>query len=296
MDYERLDRQASANALTDLHVHTEYSDGADSLEDVLSKAQAADIRDLALTDHDTAHWFTQSGTDAFFRAKALGMSLVRGVEVSAIDHASGKKAHILGYWPGCEPFVPLHLLPFFRTVQDSRNTASLRIIARLQFLGYPITIEDVRANCLADQVFKHHIIKTMYKKGLIPEMMGDFYRQHFRQGGDCYFPVAYVPAADVVAAICADHGFAVLAHPGQQQNYSIIPSLAEAGLMGIEYLHPTHSENDRILVASYSEKFGLFKTAGSDYHGIFTPPRHLGHYSLSGENRDELVRAGLLQR
>lgn len=282
--------------MSDLHVHTQYSDGSNTPEEVFDKACTLGIRYLALTDHDTVHWLTQYGIDAFHRAETFGISLTRGVEISARDYETGKKTHILGYWPGCESFAPVHLLPFCLTIQQRRTEVSLRQIAVLQSLGYPISIDDVRADCKADQIFKHHILNTMYQKGLIPDIMGDVYRQHFRRGGDCFFDIEYVPAQDVVAAIRADNGYPVLAHPGQQHNYESVPSLVEAGLMGIEYQHPSHTEEDRFKISALSNKFGLFRTAGSDFHGAYHTGRTLGSQSLSQNDTEELIRIGLLQK
>ena len=282
--------------MSDLHVHTEYSDGSNTPDEIFDMAVSLGIRYLALTDHDTVHWLTQNGIDAFHKAEKHGISLTRGVEISARDYETGKKTHILGYWPGCESFVPEHLLPYCRSIQQRRTEVSLRQITVLQNLGYPISIADVRANCKADQIFKHHILNTMYRKGLIPDIMSDFYRNHFRRGGDCFFDIEYVPAQDVVAAIRADNGYPVLAHPGQQNNYESLPALVEAGLMGIEYLHPSHTDEDRSKITALSNKYGLFRTAGSDFHGAYHPGRTLGSYSLSQNDTDKLINIGLLQK
>jgi len=281
--------------ISDLHVHSEYSDGSNTPEEIFEMARTLGIRDIALTDHDTTHWLTQSGLDAYYQAETFGISLIRGIEVSAKDYSTGKKAHILGYWPGCESFVPAHLLPFCRTMQVRRTEVSRMQVKVLQNLGLPVTISEIEDVSKGDQIFKHQILRTLFDKGLIDETMGDFYRQHFRRGGDCFFEIEYVPAQDVVAAIIADHGYPVLAHPGQQKNFESVPSLKEAGLMGIEYLHPAHTKEDRFSILALSKEFDLFKTAGSDYHGAYHQSRSLGSCSLSKDDRDELVKIGLLQ-
>ena len=296
MNIEKEEVHAGKSVLSDLHVHTEYSDGSNSPDEVFEMARILDIHDLALTDHDTTHWLTQSGVDAFNRAQTFGISLIRGIEVSARDYDTGKKAHILGYWPGCESFMPVHLLPFCQTMQERRTEVSYQQIGVLQRLGIPVSVEEVLENCKADQIFKHHILKTLFEKGLINDIMGNFYRQHFRRGCDCYFDLEYVSAQDVVAAIRADNGYPVLAHPGQQKNYSSVPALTEAGLMGIEYLHPVHTEEDKTLITDLAQKYSLFKTAGSDFHGIYHQGRSLGSCILSDDDRDELVRRGLLKK
>lgn len=296
MSNDSDEAHAEKSVLSDLHVHTEYSDGSNTPDEIFELARTLDIHDLALTDHDTTHWLTQSGVDAFYRAQTFGISLIRGIEVSARDYDTGKKAHILGYWPGCESFEPVHLFPFCQIMKERRTEVSYRQIAVLQRLGIPISVEEVLGNCKADQIFKHHILKTLFEKGLINDIMGDFYRQHFRRGCDCYFDLEYVSAQDVVAAIRADNGYPVLAHPGQQKNFSSVPALSEAGLMGIEYLHPVHTEEDKSQITDLAQKFSLFKTAGSDFHGIYHQSRSLGSYILSDDDRDELVRQGLLKK
>ena len=64
-------------------------------------------------------------------------------------------------------------------------------------------------------------------------------------------------------------GLAVLAHSGQQQNFCLIPELSKNGLDGLEVNHHSNSESDKIIIRRYAEKYGLFLTGGSDFHGEF---------------------------
>ena len=70
--------------------------------------------------------------------------------MSARDCDTGKKAHILGYWPGCESFVPVHVSPFCKLMQERRTEVSSRQIAVLQRLGIPISLEEVMEHCKTD--------------------------------------------------------------------------------------------------------------------------------------------------
>lgn len=283
------------SARTDLHVHTVYSDGADLPETILDLAHLLGIRDLAFTDHDTTFWPDGRGSSVYPYAKDRGISLVRGVEMSAREAKTGKKAHILGYWPGCEPFSLPHLTPFCRMIRDRRNESAEKQIRVLNHLGFPIDFDEVQKNCQADMVFKHHILKTMRSRGLIPDAMGNFYREHFMRGGDCFFEIEYADALLVTEAIRKDGGFAVLAHPGQQKNLAIVPDLIEAGLSGIEYAHPCHDETVKKEIDRIANETGLLKTGGSDYHGEYTPGRILGTCTLSKTERANLCRAGFLK-
>ena len=281
--------------LTDLHVHTVYSDGADTPEKILDLAHERGIRDLAFTDHDTAFWPDGRGSEVYSYAKNRGINLIRGIEMSCRDYRTGKKAHILGYWPGCEPFLFPHLSPYCAMIRDRRNESASNQIDVLNRLGFPITFEAVRQNCRADMVFKHHILKTMHQLGMIPDTLGSFHREHFMRGGDCFFEIEYVDAQLVIEAIRKDGGYPVLAHPGQQNNLDSVPELAEAGLYGIEYRHPCNDDAVRKEIDRLAEMYRLEITAGSDFHGAFTPGRELGRYGLSEPERTLLCRTGFLE-
>lgn len=61
----------------------------------------------------------------------------------------------------------------------------------------------------------------------------------------------------------------MLAHPGQQDNFSVIPGLVAAGLSWIEWNHPSNGGEDRKKIMSYAGEYGLFLTGGSDFHGRY---------------------------
>lgn len=114
----------------------------------------------------------------------------------------------------------------------------------------------------------------------------------FKGGGIAQRDIEYVDMRDAVAAIAADGGLPVLAHPGQFDNYEALPALVDAGLAGIEKYHPDHDYRDTQLCEELAARYSLFCTGGSDYHGRFgkVPVPWLPFYSGPGvlrwENRD----------
>ena len=282
------------NLLTaDLHSHTVYSDGSDTPEEVLEKAGTLRLNFWALTDHDTLHWLSRPGRALYETSRKRGVCFVRGVELSTRDESSGKKAHILGYWPGNEEVSAPRVKALCRTMSQRRTQATLTQISILRSKGYDISEAEVRAVSAGDQLFKQDILKAMVEKNLFAEDFRDFYRLHFKKGGDCYQRIQYIPCVSAVEAIVRDGGFAVLAHPGQQDNLHILPDLKDAGLWGIEMRHPTHNAEYREKVGKAAKEYSLYMTGGSDYHGIFHPDRELGHYLMRGEEVEALRDAGL---
>ncbi len=107
--------------------------------------------------------------------------------------------------------------------------------------------------------------------GQAAEMFGDFYQKTFKNKGICHFDIDYIDAFDAVEAVKTAGGLAVLAHPGQQQNFYLIPELVRRGLDGLECNHHAHSDADRRAIRKYAASYGLFLTGGSDYHGSYEP-------------------------
>ena len=92
-----------------------------------------------------------------------------------------------------------------------------------------------------------------------------------KNGGICAFDITYLDLFEAVRVIREAGGLAVLAHSGQQKNFSLIPSLVSCGLAGLELNHPSHSEQDRAEIREYASEYGLFLTGGSDFHGEYEP-------------------------
>lgn len=257
--------------LADLHIHSTLSDGSDTRREILEKANARGIKVLAFTEHDSVAEY-ESGIAL---AKDYGITALPGVEISAFDFKTGKKAHILGlnYKDGknitalCEPLL------------ERRHKNSLIKIEILQEMGYKITADDVWRYA-SKYIYKQHILKYLVDSGQEDELFGKVYYTLFKQNGPCDFDIKYIDVNDAVRAITADGGKAILAHPAQQDNFELLPELVESGLWGIEIYHPMHTAEDHEKIAGLAKRFALYCTGGSDYHGIYTKNMHeLGAYS-----------------
>lgn len=244
----------------DLHIHSALSDGSQSVGEILGAAVRANLTHIAITDHDTA--------SGFAAAKALGakhgITVIPGVEFSAWDYERGVRAHILGY--AMRGFAPIEALG--APLLAKRHANSLKQIEVLRDLGYDITPEEV-AKKAGRHIYKQHIMHVMVEKGYAESIGGETFRRLFKNGGPCAFDIEYLDARDAVRAIKEAEGLAVLAHPGQQGNYSSIPALLDAGLDGLELMHHAHTAADRRRIADAAALYGLLLTGGSDSHGLY---------------------------
>lgn len=244
----------------DLHVHTTVSDCSEDVSVILNMAKETGITHIAFTDHDT----TKMAPEHISRAEAMGISAISGVEMSACDYDSGIRAHILGYGY----VTTSHIEKIGAETLRKRNENCLRQMEILRQLGYTIEEEKIREMALGC-IYKQHILAYLLKTGQTYAIFGDVYQKIFKNGGPCDFDIEYPRPEECVQAICSDGGTAVLAHPGQQNNYYLIPRLVESGLKGIEYNHPSHDEAQRKQVQRRAEEFGLLMTGGSDFHGAY---------------------------
>ena len=87
------------------------------------------------------------------------------------------------------------------------------------------------------------------------------------EGQPGYVPAIGVTAAEAIRQIKQAGGKAVLAHPGIVSEHWDFPAWVEAGLEGVEVYYPAHSFAMRQELVRLADKYGLFITAGSDYHG-----------------------------
>lgn len=254
----------------DLHLHTRVSDGSEDITKILKMAKEAGLTHLAITNHDT----TQMTEEYIEEAKKYGIHAIPGVEMSAYDTERGVRAHILGY----NYKTVSHIEAIGKETLRKRTENGLKYIEVLKQTGYKVDKEEILKLCTT-AIYKQDILAYLVKTGQTNAIFGDVYDKEFKKGGPCSFDVDYPDAVVCVKAICADGGIPVLAHPGQQNNFDLLSKLVNAGLKGIEYNHPSHDEKLRKRVEQEAERFGLFMTGGSDFHGAYEKTKtELGKY------------------
>lgn len=144
----------------DLHTHSSASDGTDAPADVVAAAAAAGLDVVALTDHDT----TAGWDEAAVAARAHGIALVRGTEVSA--RSRGISIHLLSYLQ--DPTHPALLAELDRTRRARLDRARL-IVERLA-ADHPITWQDVLEQSQdAVVVGRPHIADALVARGVVPD-------------------------------------------------------------------------------------------------------------------------------
>jgi predicted metal-dependent phosphoesterase TrpH len=256
----------------DLHVHSNVSDGVHSPRELVFMARARGLTAMALTDHDSV----RGVPSALVAGEELGVFVIPGVELSTdIEDA---EIHILGFYidmASARLHEVLDMLKFRRRERCSQ------ILDRLRTLGMDIPLEYVLGLGQEGFTGRSHIFKAMVNLGFAQpdKRRGDFQR-YLGKNGLAYVEHGGLSPEDAVRFVRDCSGVPVLAHPGTGIRLSVIESLINVGLEGIEAYHPTHSKETTGKWLKFAESRGLIVTGGSDFHKT-TPDEPYGLGSLA---------------
>ncbi len=241
----------------DLHTHTTASDGLLSPTELVQLAAAKDLKAVGITDHDTVGGLAE----AIKAGHSYNISIVPGVELST--ECDGLEIHILGYYIAWqEP----RFLAFLENMRQERQRRNLKIVARLQELGYDIKMEDVEKKALGDTVGRPHIAAALTEKGYVPSIKSAF-DTLLKKGQAAYAPRDAISPAEAIKLILTAGGVPVLAHPGVNRSDIYIQDMLAKGLQGIEVYYPLHDEPLVKYYLGLAAKYSLLATGGSDFHG-----------------------------
>lgn len=246
----------------DLHCHTTLSDGSLKVEEVISLASIEGIDFLALTDHDSIHSFY----DSKIIGERYGVHIIEGIELSCYDYKRERKVHILCY---CAQKSD-KLDEICARTQQARKKAGLQMLQAVM-RKYPIAPERI-AKFSSDSgcVYKQHIMRALFEAGYSLSIYGEFYQRLFDRGGIGYVPISYPDVRDVLKAVHAADGIAVMAHPMLYRSMDLLMELIDEDLLdGIEVWHPKNEEGITDILLKIALENNLLPTGGSDFHGLY---------------------------
>ncbi len=257
--------------LHDLHCHSLASDGALAPADVVSRAAAAGVQVLALTDHDE----TAGLAEAVVAAGRSGLALVNGVEVSVSWR--GVTLHIVGL--GIDPHHA-GLNAGLAQLREFRSWRAEEIARRLDKAGYPGSLAVARRHATGRIISRTHFARFLVEQGHAPEMRAVF-RKFLTQGKPGYVPGEWATLEAALGWIQAAGGVAVIAHPGRYKVTAtrlreLIEQFKGLGGAGIEVSSSSHSRDDLLRFAHLARHYGLYASIGSDFHAPDQPWAQLG--------------------
>ncbi|MGA2279374.1 MAG: PHP domain-containing protein [Verrucomicrobiota bacterium] len=262
----------------DLHLHTHFSDGTFSPEELTGHGQRLGFAALALTDHDSVEGCARMAA----ACGAAGIEFITGTELTA--ERNDTEVHLLGYFLDTQNERLLAELARFQAVRQDRIR---EMVARLNGLNLPLEAETVFALANCKSPGRPHVARAMVQAGLVKNLDEAFAR-FLKKNRPAWVPKAKMSALEGVELIHRAGGLAVMAHPGLNRTDEIIPALVEAGLDGIECFHTKHSTAMAERYLQIADKFHLLVTGGSDCHGFSKNKPLIGTVKLPYEHVEKL--------
>lgn len=268
---------------SDLHMHTLISDGRLSPEDLVCAAKQANLRYMAITDHDSVDGIIQLSKVGMYPDPEI--EILPGIEFSA--DVPAHEVHILGY--GIDVSDPL-LREKLDLVVKHRWLRFAKMMHNLQRLGFAISEAEVLAVAReARSIGRAHIAQALVAKRYFSSL-GEAFAETLHKNGPTYVPHYRLSPVEIIALIKSVGGVAVVAHPGQIGDDSILAQLIASGIDGIEAFHPKHDRTATERYAALARRHGLLITGGSDYHAIPTRyPAALGVFTVDDGYAEALL-------
>ncbi len=257
----------------DLQSHSQHSDGALSPREVVAAAAAAGVELLSLTDHDTVDGVREAA-DA---AARLGLRLVSGVEITAID-SDERDLHILGYVIDERDPGLLRHLEGYRADREARADA---MAAAIRQLGFELDDDALRDRVSEGKsVGRPHLAAAVVSRAANHDRLASegrldpsaFLKGYLIEGRPAFRPRRGPSVAQAIAAIHDAGGVAVWAHPfwdvaAAAEVLATIDRFRGAGIDGVECFYATHSREQAELLADRCAELGLLSTGSADFHG-----------------------------
>ncbi|MDD2189680.1 MAG: PHP domain-containing protein [Eubacteriales bacterium] len=279
--------------MIDLHIHSYYSDGTMSPEELVFHAKTKGAHTIAITDHDGMEGLRE-GEEA---GRQYGVNVLSGIELSTEDEGEFYM-HILGY---CFNRENEELKKEVEIIKRKRVERNEKLLAALREIGCKLTNDDLQLREGQDFVGKPTIAMALMKKGYISSPKEAFKEGHYMRS-DTVRKVhrEKISAKSAIKLIKEAGGIPVLAHPmkiaysaaqAEDSVFEILErqliKMKEWGLAGMECYYSGHLPQDTKHLVHLANKHHLIITAGSDFHGLeFDNNIKLGGFPID-ENFDE---------
>ena len=248
----------------DLHMHTCYSDGADTPAQLVAKAAQQGLHSIAITDHDILTALPeaqQAGLD-------YGVEVLVGVELT-VQYQQYDDIHLLGYF-----FDPQHAalqarLALVQQHRVQRGVAMLEHINALLAQRGQAPLDSQRVlDSARGALTRPHLAHALVARGYATSVQNAFEQYLI----PCNVPKAALSPEEAFNFIAQAGGVCSFAHPGTistdpEVMHPLLATFKAMGLVGLEVYHHRHYPDTIEFFQQCATRYGLVATGGSDYHG-----------------------------
>lgn len=271
--------------MIDLHMHTSHSDGADSLEELLTKANNKKIDMISITDHDSVGAYFELEKNPELRNKYNGKIIV-GIESKTFYDKV--PIEILGYGIDYNK-IKINQIDIFK-IQKETIQKYKKIGKQLGFtFDEKLDVDETDSSKKwASFTWANEILKYEENKKILFEMgtecdAATFYRVHACNKNSIFYSdetMYYIDIDETIKRIHDAGGLAFIAHPllypFDDKIKTIEEILEKTEVDGLEVEYPLFSREERERLLEIAHKYNKFVSGGTDYHGVNKPNIDIG--------------------
>lgn len=252
--------------MIDLHTHTTASDGALAPQALIEAACAAGITMLSITDHDVIDAYADLDIPDT-------LTLIRGIEFSTWHARAG--VHIVGLNIAFDNDQLSHVI---ERQSQARQIRAERIAQRLAKRGIADALTGAARHAGNGAIGRPHFAAYLVEIHAAASIEQAFKKYLGRDGG---IIDVWAPMPEIIAAIHAAGGSAVLAHPAKygltrSGLERLVRAFATAGGAAIEVISGMQRPELTRDLANLAARFQLAASIGSDFHQPGQPWAQLG--------------------
>ena len=264
----------------DLHIHSYYSDGSMSPEQIADFAAQRGVTTLAIADHDMIQ-----GSVAL-----KPLCAARGIRhIPAVEHCANHQdlhVHVLSYFADFENAAYLSMI---RRARKALDDMSITLIERMQPHEPRVTVESYMGFTRNPALGGWACLEYLMHCGVTQSMTAGM--PYYPRYGISYADADFPSLKETIDTIHRAGGVAILAHPAETLRPALqsapeqaqkqlfcraLEALMGEGFDGIECYYPLHEDWVTQACLDLCEARGLMVTSGSDSHGIFGNTREIG--------------------
>lgn len=266
--------------MIDLHMHTNNSDGTDSTEELIKKAEIMNLKYISITDHDNCH--AHEEIRDFGLEKLFSGKIIKGIEIKCIYN--GKSIEVLGYKYNLEK-MSKWVAEFYKDKSKEKLQKKYfdKLYEACKKIGFKLSDKDkIQWNPKTDWAsFTIYTDLKKYQENIgiyADDILNDFTTFNKKYCGDsncCLFidkSEDYPSLKDAIKAIKDADGLVFMPHlfiykAIKDKKAFIDDIITNYDVDGLECYHSEFSEDEIQYLLHLTEERNLLRSGGSDYHG-----------------------------
>lgn len=257
--------------MIDLHIHTEFSDGTDSVDKIVNKVISKNISHFSITDHDMIDGviYLLNNEKIMDLLNKYGIKFTAGVEFSGV--IDGNKIHLLGYDFDINNSEIQRVIGIGRARRHEKYLRRLDALASQKGIIFSLqSLEEMNdIDYIGNPIMSNYLVRDgiFANRDDAMQCINSLNIPHTEINVDAHI---------IMPAVIGGGGMVVWAHPlgglnepriTFDQVEEIINKLLPLGLKGLECYYNLYTMEEIDKLIEIANKYNLFISAGSDYHG-----------------------------